>query len=71
MVAPAGTPPAIVKRMNELTLAIVHRPELQAGLDALSVEPAALHTPADMAANMKAAREIANVSFKRANVQPN
>lgn len=71
MVAPAGTPPAVVQRMNELALAIVHRPELQAGLDALSVEPAARHTPADMAANMKTAREIANVSFKRANVQPN
>lgn len=71
MVAPAGTPPAVVKRMNELALSIVHRPELQTGLNALSVDPAVRNTPADMAANMKSAREIANVSFRRANVQPN
>lgn len=70
MVAPAGTPPAIVQRVSEMSQSIVRAPELQGLLAGLSVEPYARNTPADMAANIKANREVVTAALKRAGIEP-
>jgi tripartite-type tricarboxylate transporter receptor subunit TctC len=71
MVAPAGVPEEIVNTMNRTVLAIVNKPEFRATLKATSTEPFGPNTPAEMAANIKRNREIAEVALKLANVQPN
>lgn len=70
MVTPAGTPPAVVQRVSEMSQAIVRAPELQSLLSGLSVEPYARNTPADMAANIKANREVVTAALKRAGIEP-
>jgi tripartite-type tricarboxylate transporter receptor subunit TctC len=50
--APAGTPPAIVKRLNEEIVRILHRPEVQAKLIATGIEPVG-DSPEALAATVK------------------
>jgi tripartite-type tricarboxylate transporter receptor subunit TctC len=39
VVAPAGTPPEVVKRLNAETMAILRKPEVRAQLIALGTDP--------------------------------
>ncbi|HMN78732.1 MAG TPA: tripartite tricarboxylate transporter substrate binding protein [Burkholderiaceae bacterium] len=71
MVAPGGTPAPIVQKMNDLAQAIVNAPESRELLKSLSVEPYAPNSPADMAANIRANREVVRAALTRAGVQAN
>ena len=69
LLAPAGTPPAIVERVNRTAMEVMNSPDMKTILQALSVAPVAAHAPADMAANIRRNRDVVGSSLQRANVQ--
>jgi len=52
MLAPAKTPPAIIKRLHEVVVKVVNTPAVHARLEALGAVPVA-STPAELAARLK------------------
>jgi tripartite-type tricarboxylate transporter receptor subunit TctC len=69
VVAPAGTPPAIVQRMSEEMARVQKSPAVAEKLDAQALVPA-FDTPAEFAASLKKERDGWAAFIRRNNVQP-
>ncbi|MDB5592533.1 tripartite tricarboxylate transporter substrate binding protein [Enterovirga sp.] len=67
ILAPAGTPPAIVAKLHRQIAAIVNAPEMKARLLELGSEPVA-NTPAEMAAQIKQELETFEGIIKQINL---
>lgn len=70
LLAPAGTPAAIVEQVNRSAIETMNGTDMQVMLRALSVAPVPAHEPADMAANILRNRDVVGAALQRANVQP-
>lgn len=71
MVAPAGTPSDIVRRMSQMSQEILNAPDMKETLAGLSVEPYARNTPAEMAENIRANRGVIGAALQRAGIEAN
>jgi tripartite-type tricarboxylate transporter receptor subunit TctC len=69
VVAPAGTPPAIVQRMSEEMARVQKSPAVAEKLDAQALVPV-FDTPAEFAASLKKERDGWAAFIRRNNVQP-
>ncbi|MDE2606145.1 MAG: tripartite tricarboxylate transporter substrate binding protein [Burkholderiales bacterium] len=67
--APAGTPPAVVERLNREVAEAVRNPEIAKRLSDLGAEPGT-NTPAEFATMVKDARETWGKAVKAAKIQP-
>jgi tripartite-type tricarboxylate transporter receptor subunit TctC len=68
--APAGTPPAVVERLNREFNRISQLPETRERLAALALEPTAPNTPAEFLAVMRKAHEEWVANSKAVDIKP-
>lgn len=69
--APAGTPQAIVTRLNREITRIMHSPEAKAQLDTMTSEAVPAMTPLEFAAHQQRARELFGEAVRRAGIKAN
>jgi len=69
--APAGTPQAIVARLNREISRIMHTPEAKVQLDSMASEPVAPMTPEQFAVHQQRARERFGEAVRRAGIKAN
>ena len=69
--APAGTPQAIVNRLNREITRIMHSPEVKVQLDTMTSEAVPAMTPVEFAAHQQRARDIFGEVVRRAGIKAN
>jgi tripartite-type tricarboxylate transporter receptor subunit TctC len=69
--APAGTPPALVTRLNKEITRIMHTPEAKKQLDAVASQPLPPMSPQEFAAHQQRARDKFGQVVRAANIKVN
>ena len=69
--APAGTPQAIVNRLNREITRIMHSPEAKVQLDTMTSEAVPPMTPIEFAAHQQRARDLFGEVVRRAGIKAN
>jgi tripartite-type tricarboxylate transporter receptor subunit TctC len=69
--APAGTPQAVIARLNREITRIMHSPEAKVHLDTMTSEAVPAMTPEEFAAHQQRARDRFGEVVRRAGIKAN